>query len=49
MRVGPALLQFDGLKAGLSRWICQSLHIPIQRLAPNFFQDREDIGKLFMW
>ena len=33
MRVGPALLQFDRLKAGLSISIFQSLHIPVQRLA----------------
>ena len=30
-------------------WICQSSYIPIRRPASNFFQDREDIGKLFMW
>ena len=33
MRVGPALLQFDQSKAGLSIRIFQSLHIPIRRLA----------------
>ena len=34
MKVGPALLQFDRSKAGLSTWIFgKSLHIPIRRLA----------------
>ena len=30
-------------------WICQSSYIPIQRLASNFFQDREDTVQLLMW
>ena len=51
---GPAFLQFDLLKAGLSMdlpvlvWICQSSYIPIRRPASNFFQDREGIVQLFM-
>ena len=45
MRARPAFLQFDGSKV----WICQPLYNPIQRLASNFVQDREDIGQLFMW
>ena len=48
MRAGPAFLQFDWSKAGLSM-ICQSSYIPIRRPASDFFQDRENIGKLFMW
>ena len=45
---GPGFFHFDWSKAGLV-WICQSSYIPIRRPASNFFQDREDIGKLFMW
>ena len=48
MRAGPAFLQFDCRKPFLV-WICQSSYIPVRRPASNFFQDREDIGKLFMW
>ena len=38
MRAGPAFLQFDWSKAGLSTDLPGS----------DFFQDRENIGKLFM-
>ena len=48
MRAGPAFLQFDWSKAGLGMDL-QSSYVPIRRLASNFFQDREDIGQLFMW
>ena len=54
MRAGPAFLQFDWSKAGLSIDLpvfvsCQSSYLPIRTLASNFFQDGEDIGQLFMW
>ena len=39
MRAGPAFFQFVWSKAGLS------IDLPVL----NFFQDREDIGQLFMW
>ena len=43
-------LQFGWAKAGLSMdlsvFVCSHT---VQRLASNFFQDREDIGQLVMW
>ena len=48
MRAGPAFLQFDRSKAGLS------MDFPVfvyshTKTSFKFFQDREDIGNLFMW
>ena len=48
MRAGPAFLQFDWSKASLS------MDVPVfvyshTKAASDFFQDRENIGKLFMW
>ena len=47
MRAGPAFLQFDWLKAGLS------MDLPVfvyshTKTGFKFFQDREDIGSFFM-
>ena len=47
MRAGPAFLQFDWSKAGLS------MDLPVfiysqRKTGFKFFQDREDIGSLFM-
>ena len=48
MRAGPALLQFDWSKAGLS------VDLPVfvyshTKTGFNFFEDKEDIGSFFMW
>ena len=48
MRVGPAFLQFDQSKAGLS------MDLPVlvyshAKTSLTFFQDREDVEQLFMW
>ena len=48
MRARPAVLQFDWSKAGLS------MDLPIflyshTKTSFRFLQDRENIGKLFMW
>ena len=47
MRAGPAVLQFDWSKAGLS------MDLPVfvyshTKTGFKFFQDREDIGSFFM-
>ena len=47
MRAGPAFLQFDWSKAGLS------MDLPVfvyshTKTGFKFFQDREDIGSFFM-
>ena len=47
MRAGPAFLQFDWSKAGFS------MNLPVfvyshTKTAFKFFQDREDMGSLFM-
>ena len=47
MRTGPAFFHFDWSKAGLSMPVFVYSHTKTS--FQFFIQDREDIGKLFMW
>ena len=48
MRAGPAFLQFDWSKAGLSMDLPVLVYSHTKTSLTQFFQDREDVEQLFM-